>query len=83
MDDLEQARDVEGQALTPTEADVMHRSEQGQTRDQITHALHIGNSTLWKHRLHAFAKLAPGRALAGAFYMLGRRDQKRDDEGRR
>jgi hypothetical protein len=64
MDDLEQARDIEGEPLTPTEADVMHRSEQGQTRDQIT-------------------KLAPGRALAGAFYMLGRRDQKRDDEAKR
>lgn len=80
MDELEQPDDVEGQALTPREADVMHRSEQGQTRAQITHDLHIGNSTFLKHLLHAFAKLAPGRARAGAFYMLGRRDQKRDDQ---
>lgn len=73
----------EGEPLTPSEEKVMRLSARGVPRDAISYLLHIGHSTLHKHLLSAFAKLAPGRGRAGAFFEYGRRsraDKDRDGD---
>ena len=73
----------EGEPLTPREDEVMRMSEEGFTVRAIARILHIGHSTLHKHLLNAWAKLAPGRGRSGAFYEYGRRsnaDEDRDED---
>ncbi len=70
---LEGLDDTEGEPLTPSEERVMRLSEEGMTTDAIEAELHITHRTLRGHLLRAWAKLAPGRGRAGAFFEYGRR----------